>query len=180
MGIKKSGFTLLEIIVVIALLGIVGVMAVDIFFTSLRGGTKAETLKEIKQNGDFAISVMERMIRNAQEVTSTCDGSSMPSITIRNPDYYETTFECVWDLIEEVAYIASSSAAITSKNITLVRPGTPSPDCTSADLTFTCSQTASKPETVSISFTLYQKGVTSRPEERASVTFETTISLRNY
>ena len=166
------GFTLMEMIVVIALLGVVGMMAVNIFFTSLRGSTKAETLKEIKQNGDFAISAMERMIRNAQEVTSTCSGSSS-SITIRNPDHYRTTFSCG-------SRIASISADLVPPVITYLT----SSKVYVADCYFICNNLGSTPEEVMIHFVLSETGAATptpvRPEERASATFETTVSLRNY
>jgi len=186
--LRRAGFTLMEIIVVVALLGLVGMMAVNIFFTSLRAGTKAELLKEIKQNGDFAISTMERMIRNAEDIEEVfpwvCDGSNRPNITIRNPDYGKTTFSCG-------NQIASISATPYSP-----LPLTPTPTPVTTYLTsselfvgpynsecyFTCRTSTSTPEAVTIYFVLHQSSgpIPARPEERASATFETTVSLRNY
>lgn len=158
---KKFGFTLLEMLVVSALLGTIGLMATSIFFTTLRGGTKAELIKEIKQNGDFAISTMERMIRNARDVTSTCDNTAQPSITILNPDYKTTIFSCG-------EQIASNSTILTSNKLLV------------SNCSFICQKPTSAPQNVAIKFTLSQKGSPPRPEERATVTFETTISLRSY
>lgn len=177
---EEDGFTLVEMIVVVALLSIVGLIAVEIFFTSLRGSTKTEILKEIKQNGGYAITTMEIMIRNAQGVVSSCSGVS-GSITIENSDGNDTTFQCDWH--DDVAKIASVSGAttrrLTSKNVSLAPPGTP-PGCTASTLQFTCSSSPGKPETVAIQFTLNQRSSATRPEERASATFETTVSLRTY
>ena len=169
---RQIGFTLMEIIVVIALLGVVGMMAVNIFFTSLRGSTKAETLKEIKQNGDFAISTMERMIRNAQEVTSTCSGSSS-SITIRNPDNWRTTFSC-----------GNQIASISADLVPPVTTYLTSSKVYISDCYFICDDGGLTPDKVTIHFALCETGAATprpvRPEERASVTFETTVSLRDY
>ena len=180
------GFTLVETMVVVALLSVVGVMAVEIFFTSLRGGTKAETLKEVKQNGDYAISVMERMIRNAQEVTSPnptdCDGSQFLEITIRNPDFGKTTFSCG----NQIALISATpySPLPLTPTPTPVETYLTSSELYVRDCYFICNNPGSTPENVTIHFVLSETGAATptpaRPEERASVTFETTISLRNY
>jgi len=163
------GFTLIEMMVVVALFSVIALMAVNIFFITLRTGVKAELVKEIKQNGDYAVSTMERMIRNAREIHSdtTCDGSSQSSIKIVNPDYLTTEFSCG-------SQIASQSAVATTY-------------LTSSELTvdlsscfFTCQRPVSNPETVTISFTLSQTGTPDRPEEIASATFQTAISLRSH
>ena len=56
----ETGFTLVEILVVIGLLAIVVALGSNMFFTTLRGSTKSKTLTIVKQNGDYALSVMER------------------------------------------------------------------------------------------------------------------------
>jgi len=43
-----------------------------------------------------------------------------------------------------------------------------------------CTQSGSKPPIVVIDFSLSQAGSSTRPEEQASVDFQTTVSLRNY
>lgn len=161
MGVKKSGFTLIEMLVVVTLLSTVGLMAVSIFFSTLRGGTKAELLKEVKQNGNYTISVMERMIRNARFITSSCDGTPQASIKIVNPDLRETVFSCD-------GQIASNSAFLTTDKLVV------------SDCSFTCQEQSRGQKVVAIKFTLSQRGSPARPEERASVTFETTVSPRSY
>lgn len=174
MGIKKSGFTLIEVLVVTGLLATIGILAANIFFATLKGGTKAKVVKEVKQNGDFAISTMERMIRNAYQIpSSSCTGASESFIAIVNPDYQTTTFACVWDSVNGVAKIASNGAALTSKKVTL---GSSCP----GSLSFTCQKPDFVPETVQISFTLSQKGTPDRAEQKAEVSFQTTISPRSH
>lgn len=168
---KKNGFTLIEMIVVVGLLSTIGLVASTVFFSTLKGGTKAEILKEVKQNGDFAISTMERVIRSALEVTSTCEGSDLTSIEIFNPDHQSTIFDCLWE--DDVAKIASNGAALTSETVTL---GNSCP----GSLSFNCQRSTNAPEVIKISFTLSQKGSPTRSEEKASVTFQTAVSLRSY
>lgn len=164
---KEKGFTLIEILMVVFLLGIVVVIGSNLFFSILKGASKAEVEKEVKQNGDYAMNVMERMIRNAQN----CSEAS-GILTITNPDGNWTEFKCI--LQDEVTKIASSSASgtgnLTGKNVTLGNP---------CSLSFSCNSTKTPP-VVSISFDLSQKGTTTRPEEKAQIHFQTTVGLRTY
>lgn len=156
---KKNyqGFTLIEMMVVIGILLIVGTMAVGLFFQTLKGASKVEILKEVKQNGDYALGVMERMTRNAQEIEN-CSGSKLK---IKNPDGNTTEFSL------SGSQIVSTSGKLTGSNVA------------ASGLTFNCNSTVTPP-VVEISFTISQTGSLTRPEERAQVSFKTTVSLRTY
>lgn len=164
-----AGFTLIEVLMVVFLLGIVVVIGSNLFFSILKGASKAEVEKEVKQNGDYAMNVMERMVRNAQN----CSEAS-GILTITNPDGNWSEFKCLPD--EGVTKIASESALgtgyLTGKNVTL---GTSCP----GSLSFSCDQTKTPP-VVNISFDLSQKGTVTRPEEKAQIHFQTTVGLRTY
>lgn len=167
-GVSRSptGFTLIEVLMTVFILGIVIVVGGNLFFSILKGASKTELTKEVKQNGDYAIGVMERMVRNAQSI-QTCTANN---IVIKNLDGGQTEFKCL--LEGEVTKIASGGAFLTSNNVTL---GVSCP----GSLSFSCDQTVAPPK-VTISFTLYQKGSSTRPEEQAQVPFQTTVSLRTY
>lgn len=177
----SDGFTLLETLVAISIAATVGVLITQVFFTTVKSNTKTEILKEVKQNGDFALAIMERMIRNAYSVVSTCTAgtTTSDSIQIRNPDGTTTTFGCAFD--SSVARIASTSGTgvttyLTSNGVTL--GGT---SCAAADnsLEFTCTRIADFSSRIGISFTLNQKGAAASQQESASVTFQATVSPRN-
>ena len=161
MEMKKNGFTLVEIMIVIGILGIIVVIGSGAFFSILRGSTKVRTLQLVKQNGDYAISVMERMIRNARNVSG---GGS--SITITNPDGGTTIFSCELDS----ATIASNGASLLSSEVEVK-------DCS---FNVTLGQSGIKPAVVEINFTLAKAGGTNKPEEQAEVNFHTIVTLRNY
>jgi prepilin-type N-terminal cleavage/methylation domain-containing protein len=163
MEMKKTGFTLVEIMIVVGILGIIAVVGSGTFFSILRGSTKTKTLQLVKQNGDYAVSVMERMIRNAKSVSG---GGS--SITITNPDGETTDFSCSGS----PATIASNSASLMSSEVKVN-------DCTNI-FTVTPGEAGIRPAVVKINFSLSQAGTPSRPEEQTSVNFQTTITLRNY
>ena len=175
---KKQGFTLLEIMVSIGIVAIMGVLISQIFFTTTRSNAKAEVLKNVKQNGDFAAELMGRMIRNANAITTTCadTGSTTTSITLTNPNGGSTAFGCLLD--GTVMRIASTSAGrtdyLTDSGLTLGGV-----DCNGASLSFVCTAPAGQPTTVAITFRLAQKGTPPDQFDRASASFQTTAAIRN-
>lgn len=65
--LKKTGFTLIELLVVIGIMAVVGGVGTDLFVSILKGANKANVINEVKQNGNYALDIMERNIRNAKE-----------------------------------------------------------------------------------------------------------------
>lgn len=65
---KKSGFTLAEILVVIGVLSVVGIIVLIIFSRTLRGNNKSQILTAIKENGQSVLENMDKTIRGADNV----------------------------------------------------------------------------------------------------------------
>lgn len=179
----KKGFTLLEILISITIAGAVGVLIAQVFFTTARSNTKTELLKDVKQNGEYAMGIMERMIRSALRVESTCSetGTTLSTIEILNPNGDITTFGCFLDPDANVTRIASTSATgvmeyLTSSNITI---GGDTCADTDNSLSFVCTSYPDQPSKVTISFSLSQLGTPTDQFERASVLFQTTAAPRN-
>ncbi len=169
---KKTGFTLIEILVTVGILGMIAVIGSGMFFSILRGSTKTKTLQLVKQNGDYAISVMERMIRNAKSVNG---GGS--SIAIVNPDGKTTTFNCCGS--GSNLMIASQSGTLSCEEARLTSSEVKVDICS---FEVTSGEPGVRPAVVKINFTLSQAPPAggARPEEQASINFQTTVSLRNY
>jgi len=168
---KKNGFTLIEIMIVVGILGIIAVVGSGAFFSILRGSTKTKTLQMVKQNGDYALSVMERMIRNARELADPSESSIVSSITIKNPDGGITTFSCESD--SEPPTIASNGASLLSSEVRVSDV-----ECNIFEVTQ--GQKGIRPPIVKINFKLSPAVTSSRPEDQAEVNFQTTVTLRNY
>lgn len=157
---KKQGFTLIEVLMIVFIMGIVAVIGGNMLFSIMKGTSKAEITKEVKQNGDYAMAVMERLVRSAQNC------SSAGGVTITNPDGRTTRFFC--EAVSGVTRIASNSGVfLTGDNVT------------ASNCIFSCDSTKTPP-IVSISFDLSQKGTDLRPEEKAQIHFQRTVSLRTY
>lgn len=69
---QSSGFTLVEILVTMAIVAIVGTILVVIFTNTLKGNNKAQLLAVIKQNGQAVLENMDKTIRDADNVV--CPG----------------------------------------------------------------------------------------------------------
>ena len=179
---QKSGFTLIEILVVVGILGIIAVVASNVFFTTLRSSGKTKVLTKVKENGDYALSVMERMIRDSQEVVTNTDNkiceSGMNYLKFKRADGSTIEFGCLEEGTAN-GRIASNSARLTSSE---VKVDSCSFDCSCPAAFPNCTSEGTKfyPKTVTIKFTLSQFGATVRPEEQATINFQTTISTRNY
>lgn len=165
MRIKKTkGYTLIELVVVAGILGIIGVVSVSLFLSTLLGGGKSTALNDVRSNGDYAITQMERMIRSARYMVGTCV-QDMNSLEIKNPDGDNTIFTSTAE-----GYIASNSGILTADDVLLVGP-----------IDFDCVQSSSKaPEVITINFTL-QKGDSGTPNrDFAQADFSTSVQIRSY
>ncbi len=154
----NRGFTLIELLMVLGVTAVVSVMIVNFFLINLRAAAKNKALTEVKQSGDYALAVMERLIRNSQAIQSC--GSN--SLTITNIDGGTTTFSL------SANQIASNSASLISHNLQ-IKAGT-----------FSLSCRGTTPEVVTASFTLQQNTTAGGREFSAEVPFQLQVSTRNY
>lgn len=178
---RSTGFTLLEILISISIAGVVGILIAQVFFTTVRTNAKTELLKDVKQNGEYAMGIMERMLHSALQVASTCTelGTESLSLDVLNPNGDTTTFGCLLD--GSVTRIASTSSTgnteyLTSSNVTI--GGSECSDIANS-LSFVCTKPSDQPTRVTIRFSLSQLGTPPDQFEKASVLFQTTATSRN-
>lgn len=168
---KKPAFTLIELLVVVTIFAGLGILLINSLFAILRSNAKSELIKEIRQNGSFALDVMTKKLTGGQN--PVCDiAPSRVSFTDSNGE--EITFSC-----DIGGYIASESAgtkiALTSNQASGAE------DKIKIHLTgcsFDC-ETAGTNSKVTISFILSQAGESVRQEELAQQTFSKVILVRN-
>ncbi len=166
------GFTLIELLITSVLSAMIMLMVTTTFYGLLKITSRSEASQQVKQNGDYAMSVITRLTRNAVDITSTCNGAPFTNLTIRDQNGNSSGFSC-FNPGNGVTQIASASAStagpLTSSEVTLgsTCPGT---------LTFICTTSPSGRKSVSISFTLSHVESLTNP---VSVDFTSTVALRN-
>lgn len=172
---SRGGFTIIEMMIAVAILGIITTVGSNLFFTVLRGSTKAKVLQSVKQNGGYSLSVMQGMIRNARKLSYAA--SPTDTLTITNPDGGTTTFHCCGTTPNYL--IASESGSLTCEQARLTSDEVKVNSCANF-FTVTPGLAGVRPDLVAIQFTLSQAGVSTRPEEQAAIDFQATVGLRNY
>jgi prepilin-type N-terminal cleavage/methylation domain-containing protein len=169
----RRGYSLIELLVVIALIGLIGSITTQIFLVGLRAQAKSEILKEVKQNGDYAMNVMESMIRNAVNISDAdCGNTPKTSITITNGDGLTTEFFCNASTrtIASISAYTSTSQSLTNEKVAV----------TACGFRIVCPTPATSPKYVFTSFTLTQANGNAQSDQRSTMTFEHTVSLRTY
>jgi len=179
--LSDRGFTLVELLVVTVLIGLIGVIITEMFILGFKSHAKSEVVKEVKQNGDYIMSVMEGMVRNALDITQNCNISAS-TLTLLNQDRLYTTFLCPTGIPQ---YMASVSSGFPDPAPTVSQPLTSS-RVTVSNCTFrvVCPTPPLSPKYVYVSYSISQTSPTGqptpRPEGRASMKYQATFTLRNY
>ena len=165
---QSRGFSLVEILVVIAIFAILGVVSTQSIFLTLRGSRKSESTVNVKENLDRALSIIERHLYAAKKLD--CAASSSTNIAYVDLYGSATLFSCI-DIASggNPGYVASGSASIRLTPVII--------DVTACE--FICiPKSSSQPGSVELSVTAHSFefiGV-----EDAQVTTSKKVILRNY
>lgn len=169
----KSGFSLIETLVVIAMFAIIAMVVSHSTTTSLVGSRKSDASTKVRENLSIALSVIERQLRSAKEITSACTGVSSTSISYIDEYGNPSTFNC-----NPSSSCSSGTNTYVSSGSASVRLTSPETICITA-CSFTCTPSGSNlPPTVTISIEGRSKDTTG--VEDTSVRLETGVSLRAY
>lgn len=162
----KAGVSLFEITIVVAIFATIAILTTRSTFLTLRGSRKSDSQIKVKENLEYSLSIIERQIRNADLISSTCDGSSLSRVDYVDSAGTSTFFSCE-DIGPTSGYIASDSARLTSSEITIT------------SCSFVCAlQEGGVPTDITISLTA--SDVLGAGVESTTVSTSTKILLRNY
>ena len=173
-----AGFTFIEMIVAISIMGIVALIGTGFLLTSLSSSGKAEINKEVRQNGNFALSVMEGLIVSSKNVECRDEAGDPSNKQIWVTDIRGNIAKFICDDLTNYKIASSSSINNVWVSVDLTATNVAVSGCN-----FTCTTAAGSPTNVGIVFTVSQKTtglLTPRPNEKSSVSFQTQVSTRNY
>ena len=160
----KKGFTLIEVLVVLAVFAILGIVVAQSLLLILRSARKSDTSNKVRESLDFAVASMERQIHNATDIVP-CPNVDLNTINI--VDQSQVTYSLTCTNIGPEGYIASGSARFTSTDIAITA------------CSFACTpSTASVPPFVTINITAQDS--TAVGPENTKMTDSTRIYLRSY
>lgn len=161
---KMVGFTLVEILVYIAVLSIV-ILAISSFLLwSIQSNNKAKVMRETLDNARRAMEIMTYEIKGAKSISPTSTATYL-SLEKKDGSYIDVYLD------ETTLYRKEESKdpiALTSNKVEV------------NNLEFTYIATATTTPSVQISLTVNYKNPANRPEYQAAVNLKSTTSLRTY
>lgn len=163
----RKGFTFIEVLVVVSMLGVIMVSLTQLLAGMLSGTSKTTALQLVKENGQFAIHTIGRTVRRAR-IVSVCDNGSVTVIVPEEGG--RTTYQFRH---EGTQILRTESAGGT--DVPLLDAGVEA-------ASFSCTQTVGTPTTpaiVALSITL-RKPSLFLDDAAVTQTFQTSVSLRSY
>jgi prepilin-type N-terminal cleavage/methylation domain-containing protein len=176
---KRKGFTLVEVIVVIAAIGIVLPALFAILFSLLKQQIKIYQLSEVKRQGDYALSIMDSTIRqnalslyestNTTPICANAGDTNVPVGFFRDEGNRYFRYVLSSNKVASQSEIIGATTDLTTNRVTI------------SNLVVECSKTArySAP-IITLQFTVTAGTAASPTEQRARMTYRTRIQLRNY
>lgn len=164
---NTSAFTLLEILVVTSIFAVLGILITRSVLLTLGAGQKSQTLVSVRENLNYAASVIETQLRNANSILSSdCTGGTLSIIHYTDQNSASASFSCV-NIGGNAGYIASGSSQLTNNSVNVT------------NCSFVCNPgLAGTPDSINIK--LQAQDASASGTENSIVTVSTQVSLRNY
>ena len=194
-GRVKQGFTLIELLVAIAVIGVVIILAGVILVSSLRSASKTNTMTLVRQNGNYAISQMAKMIRFAKRLegvslngTTYLPNCVLPTAGALTPTPVPREYKAIKIILSDggqTIFACQQSIASPPTPANILSNSALLLDTTVVSLNFNscyfaCTQdNVSLAPTVGIYFLLRQSGTSDFFEQKVSIPFQTTVTMRN-
>jgi len=169
----QKGFTLMEMLVVTAILALVAGVAISLITSVIRSYHKSNILNRLQETGSQVLAVIEGRVRGASQINwGTCNGSGNLTITYDNQPIVFSCSSC--GVAESNGYIAMSVDGAASQPLTSNNAAS---GVNVSALSFTCDSSTGE---VIINLSLEQPtGLSGRLENRASLNFSKTVVARS-
>jgi prepilin-type N-terminal cleavage/methylation domain-containing protein len=172
---RRAGFSMIELIAVITIIGMVSVVGVSVLLTSQVRGTRATSVSRVRQQGQYTLSTLSFLLRNAQYLTVNQTGATcspgMIALSWRNPD----------DGIQEV-YLHNGQLASNSGTVITDPPAgyLTTTGVTLSDVSFDCQQVdTANGALITFHFTVTAGTVTGANESYYAQTFSGSAYVRS-
>lgn len=191
----KNGFTLIETLIVIAVVSITLPVLISVIFILMRQQIKIYRLSQVKEEGDYVINLLESTIRDRavtihsgqpSDANVVCQNTNYPlSGTVDNLYFRDEDRQWFGYLFENDS-IASKSADLDNPPNVLTFALTSSKILVDSTFSISCSKNSVySAASVLINFDIcYDTGSGNcesiRPQELVSLHYQTRIKLRNY
>lgn len=163
---SRAGFSLIEMLVVLSVFSVLIVVVTQTLTISLRGSKKSESASTSRENAQYAVNVMDRLLKNARSLTcTTSTGSRLNYVDEYGNAAY---FACVTSGTDTYIASNSSSQRLTSNAVRIT-------NCTAV---FTCTKSANRLDATDI--TIVASDAKNSGVDGSQVTISTKILLRNY
>ncbi|MBI2028734.1 MAG: type II secretion system protein [Candidatus Levybacteria bacterium] len=181
-NLKTEGFTLIELVVVITVLVAIGSIVVGVITFSLRGTNKTNTIENIRQNGNYAISQIGRTIGFAESFNGFSDDNFATPAIMQCPAGATTPYKYIrikpFNSTPIIYSCAGTPITIASDSGSFIDTSTI--EVPSCSFTCTVSGTSDVP-VIGIKFELKPKGSSNLVESsNPPILFETSVTMRNY
>lgn len=176
---QKVGFTLVEIMIVIAAVSIALPVVFGLFFVTIQSRTRVAKLQATKQNGDYALNVIQSLVRKYARATYSDSGFVTPvcnttGSSASDPIYFSDAYNNWFTFNLTAGKIASESSITGSSDLT-------SDAVAISGFSIGCDSTSSfSPPIITVQFKVSQAETSSRQEEKAELNYQTKIKLRSY
>lgn len=91
------GFTLIEMLVTVSILGLMMTALVGIFLNSMRANARMELRQRVDESGNWAIDQINRKVRasvSVEDFVNVCDGDWVPSLNLMDSEDNVQTLTC--------------------------------------------------------------------------------------
>lgn len=181
-----KGFTLIEVVVVIAVISATLPAFFSTIYTTFKQQTRVTVLNEVKKQGDYVLNVMETLVRNSAGATHDGVGAALPGNQICNNLTSETPVAYFSDKNDPGKWFRFflSGETIASESSILNNGATGQANLTNSkvkitSLSVTCANNSffSAP-VVSLKFTIQYNTTSTKAEDQSSLNYQTKVKLR--
>ncbi|MBP6979475.1 prepilin-type N-terminal cleavage/methylation domain-containing protein [Candidatus Curtissbacteria bacterium] len=176
--INKKGFTIVEVLVVMAILGVVLTAGTSVFISTISTSNKTQAQINVKEAGRNASEQITRKIQAARGLAQV----SSTQVTVIDGDGVSSTLTCINGTVATNGRLEITNAGLAT-GLTFYDPAdnTKGVNITGCDFQVVNGASGKEPPALQYTFNVSQPvGAPTRPEYQASIKIESSVVSRTY